>query len=269
MRGDMKPRLHTFTRTVLLLQVCWLWSGQCLSVHFSSQQSVYVVKGQDLILQAQIELLEGERVSEVTWERSAKTSGKSSRVAEFPHRGPSDGRVTVEQQGSALKIRGYQASDGGVYTVTVTDQSGQRRSAQRSVQEYLPVYHVSVMVNVSHAVLHCMEAWGTDPSFTWLYERVLVTGAVGRVSADGASLFVSGTFCGHFTCVVSNKLGHSSATYAAEPCESTDSSTSAVVVFLLLFLALGAASLAFLLWRRHRHGHNRRERLREPYDVDL
>lgn len=269
MRGDMKPRLQTFTRTVLLLQICWLWSGQCLSVHFPNQQSVYVVKGQDLILQAQVELLEGERVSKVTWEHSAKASGKSSTVAEFPHTVSSDGRVTVEQQGSTLKIRGYQASDGGVYTVTVTDQSGQRRSAQRSVQEYLAVNHVSVMVNVSHAVLHCMEAWGTEPSFTWLHEKVLVTGKVGRVSADGASLFVSGSFCGHFTCVVSNKLGHSSATYTAEPCESTNGSTSAVVVFLLLLLALVVASLAFLLWRRRRHGHNRRERLREPFEEDL
>ncbi|XP_077077647.1 uncharacterized protein LOC143730944 [Siphateles boraxobius] len=269
MRRDMKPRLQTFTRTVLLLQVCWLWSGQCLSVHFSNPQSVYVVKGQDLILQAQIKLLEGERVSKVTWERSAKTSGKSSTVAEFPHRVPSDGRVTVEQQGYTLKIRGYQASDGGVYTVTVTDQSGHRRSAQRNVEEYLAVNHVSVMVNVSHSVLHCMEAWGTDPSFTWLYEKVVVTGKVGHVSADGTSLVVSGTFCGHFTCVVRNKLGHSSATYTAEPCESTNRSTSAVIVFLLLLLALVAASLAFLLWRRHWHGHNRRQRLTEPYEEDL
>ncbi|XDV39575.1 hypothetical protein PO909_008801 [Leuciscus waleckii] len=249
MRGDMKPRLQTLTRTVLLLQVCWLWSGQCFSVHFSNQQTVYVARGQDLILQPQIELLEGERVTKVTWERSAKASGKSSTVAEFPHRVPSDERVTVEKQGSVLKIRGYQASDGGVYTVTVTDQSGQRRSAEQSVQEYLAVNHVSVMVNVSHAVLHCMEAWGTEPSFTWLYEKVLVTGDVGRVSADGASLFVSGTFCGHFTCIVRNKLGHSSATYTAEPCESSNRSTSAVVVFLLLLLALGVASVAFLMWR--------------------
>lgn len=77
------------------------------------------------------------------------------------------------------------------------------------------VDHVSVMVNVSHSVLHCMEAWGTEPSFSWLHEKVAVTEKVGHVSADGATLIVSGTFCGHFTCVVSNKLGHSSATYTA------------------------------------------------------
>lgn len=112
-----------------------LWSVQCLSVRFTSQQPVYVINGQNLILQAQIELLEGERVAKVTWEHSAKTSEKSSAVAEFPHK-VSDVRVTVEQQGSTLKIREYQAADDGVYTVTVTDQSGQRRSAQQTVQEY-------------------------------------------------------------------------------------------------------------------------------------
>ncbi|ROL41505.1 hypothetical protein DPX16_6903 [Anabarilius grahami] len=125
----MDPPLQPFTRTLLLLHVCWLWSVQCLSVHFTNQQSVYVIIGQNLILQAQIELLEGERVAKVTWDHSAKT------VAEFPHK-VSDGKVTVEQQGATLKIRNYQAADGGVYTVTVTDQSGQRHSAQRTVQEY-------------------------------------------------------------------------------------------------------------------------------------
>ncbi|XP_067267849.1 uncharacterized protein si:dkeyp-97a10.2 isoform X2 [Chanodichthys erythropterus] len=267
MRGDMDPRLQLFSRTLLLLHVCWLWSVQCLSVRFTNQQSVYVIEGQNLILEAQIELLEGERVAKVTWEHSAKTSGKISTVAEFPHK-VSDERVTMEKQGATLKIRDYQTRDGGVYTVTVTDQSGQRRSAQQTIQDYLEVHHVSVMVNVSHSVLHCMEAWGTEPSFSWLHEKVAVTEKVGHVSADGTSLIVSGTFCGHFTCVVSNKLGHSSATYTAEPCESTNRSTTAVVVFLLLLLLI-ASSLAFLMWRRHKHGQNRRERLREPYEEDL
>ncbi|XP_048009204.1 uncharacterized protein si:dkeyp-97a10.2 isoform X2 [Megalobrama amblycephala] len=270
MRGDMDPRLQPFIRTLLLLHVCWLWSVQCLSVRFTNQQSVYVIRSQNLILQAQIELLEGERVAKVTWEHSAKTSGKSSTVAEFPHNVMGDWRVTLEEQGSMLKIKDFQAEDGGVYTVTVTDQSGQRRSAQQTIQEYLAVNHVSVMVNVSHSVLHCMEAWGTEPSFSWLHEKVAVTEKVGHVSADGTSLIVSSTFCGHFTCVVSNKLGHSSATYTAEPCESTNRSTSAVVVFLLLLLLLLiASSLAFLMWRRYKHGQNRRERLREPYEEDL
>ncbi|RXN16469.1 zinc finger protein 595-like [Labeo rohita] len=112
-----------------------LWSVQCLSVRFTNQQSLYVIKGQNLILQAQIELLDGEHVAKVTWDHAAKTSGKTSTIAEFPRK-ISDERVTLEQQGATLKINGYQAADAGIYTVTVTDQSGLRRSAQRTVQEY-------------------------------------------------------------------------------------------------------------------------------------
>lgn len=78
------------------------------------------------------------------------------------------------------------------------------------------VHHVSVSINVSHSSLVCGEAWGTDPDFSWLHERVAITATVGRVSKDGSTLFVTMTpFCGHFTCMVSNKLGHSSATYTA------------------------------------------------------
>ncbi|KAK2903632.1 hypothetical protein Q8A67_008345 [Cirrhinus molitorella] len=264
----MEPRLQRFVRTVLLLHICWLWSGQCLSVRFTNQQSLYIIKGQNLILQAQIELLDGEHVAKVTWDHAARTSGKTSTIAEFPRK-ISEGRVTLEQEGATLKIRDYQAADAGIYTVTVTDQTGQKQSAQRTVQEYLAVHHVSVMVNVSDSGLHCMEAWGTEPTFIWLHEKVVVTEKVGHVSADGRSLYVSGTFCGHFTCVVSNKLGHSSATYTAEACESTNRNMTAVVVFLLLTLTLVAAALGFILWRRHRRRYNRRERLREPFEEPL
>lgn len=78
------------------------------------------------------------------------------------------------------------------------------------------VHHVSVSINVSHSSLVCGEAWGTEPRFSWLYERAAVDNTVGRVSNDGTTLHVTRTpFCGHFTCTVSNKLSYSSATYAA------------------------------------------------------
>lgn len=78
------------------------------------------------------------------------------------------------------------------------------------------VHHVSVSINISHSSLVCGETWGTEPHFSWLYERVAVDNAVGRVSIDGTTLYVTKTpFCGHFTCTVSNKLGYSSATYTA------------------------------------------------------
>lgn len=78
------------------------------------------------------------------------------------------------------------------------------------------VHHVSVSINASHSSLVCGEAWGTEPSFSWLHERVAVSSAVGTVSKDGTTLYVTKTpFCGSFTCTVSNKMGHSTATYTA------------------------------------------------------
>lgn len=78
------------------------------------------------------------------------------------------------------------------------------------------VHHVSVSINMSHSSLVCGEAWGTDPHFSWLHERAPITNSVGSVSEDGTTLIVTMTpFCGHFTCMVSNKLGYSSAIYTA------------------------------------------------------
>ncbi|XP_057195343.1 uncharacterized protein si:dkeyp-97a10.2 isoform X2 [Triplophysa rosa] len=263
----MELQQRRFYWTFLLYHVCpVLWSCQGLSVRFKTHQASCVIKGQSFILRAQIDLLDGESLTRVTWDHAAKNSGKNYTVAEFPRR-TSDEKVTLEEQGAVLKIRGYQPADSGVYTITVINQAGQRRSAQQTVREYLAVNHVSVMVNVSHSVLHCMEAWGSEPTFTWLHEKVVVTEEVGRVSADGRSLHVSGTFCGHFTCVVSNKLGYSSATYTAEACEQDDRHTTAVVVCFLLLLAIIAARLAFMLWRRHQR--NRRQRLWESYENTL
>lgn len=78
---------------------------------------------------------------------------------------------------------------------------------------------MSVSINVSHSSLVCGEAWGTEPHFSWLYEHVAITSAVGTVSKDGTTLYVTKSpFCGQFTCTVSNKLGHSTATYTAGEC---------------------------------------------------
>ncbi|KAL7836059.1 hypothetical protein SRHO_G00284060 [Serrasalmus rhombeus] len=252
--------------TVLLLLAFVPQGGQCVSVRFPSQQPVYVINGENLILQAQIDCSLGESISKVTWEHEAegtKNSGKTI-VAEFPFKS-SGGRVTVEKDGAVMKLSNYQRTDSGRYTITVTNQHGDQASARCSVHEYEAVHHVSVMVNVSHSVLHCREAWGTDPVFSWLHEQAAVTEAVGKVSADGSSLQLSIPLCGHFTCVVSNKLGHSSATYTGVPCERSNGGAAVAVVCLLLVLLL-AGGLTFLLWRRRRHYSSRRERLQESYE---
>ncbi|XP_030638302.1 uncharacterized protein LOC115818935 [Chanos chanos] len=266
--GAMEKRLRSFFLAILL-QALFSQRGDCLSVKVLNPQLEYVVKGQTLTLQARIVPQDGT-VSMVTWERETEGKGGNVgkvKVAEFP--GKTNGnRVSMEQQGTILKLRDFRAEDVGVYTITVTHTGGTKSSANCTVKEYEAIHHVSVMVNASHSSLHCIEAWGTEPKFSWLHEKVAVTEAVGYVSADGTWLFLSTEVCGHFTCVVSNKLGHSSATYTAEPCEGSGRSTAVAVVCLVILILL-AGVLGYIVWRRHRRYSIRRERLREPFEGTL
>ncbi|KAM9309337.1 uncharacterized protein KZ484_025428 isoform 1-T2 [Pholidichthys leucotaenia] len=257
---------------LLLLMPCGF---QCMSVHIINKEPVHVIPGTSLVLKARIEPETMDAVSMVTWEREDETGIAAERVtlATCPGRilkcagtRPSVS-VNTEQQETTLQINGYSRADSGVYTVTVMDQKGAKTHAQCIVREYEAVHHVSVSINISHSLLLCGEAWGTDPSFSWLYEKAAITQTVGTVSKDGTKLFVSMTpICGHFTCIVSNKLGHSSDTYTAAPCETESKGTMAAVVCLVLLLLLCGGVLAFLLWRR-RHKHiNRGERLHEHVD---
>ncbi|KAI5611969.1 vascular endothelial growth factor receptor 1 [Silurus asotus] len=235
--------LHAF-----VLQIC-----SCISVRFLSQKTIYVVNGETLVLQAEFEVPVEDHITKVTWEHEPegkKNSGKTL-LAEYPAKS-SGGRAILDKSGSVITLRNYQRSDNGVYTVTVRDHKGGQSSAHCTVHEYDAVHHVSVMVNVTHSSLHCMEAWGTEPVFRWLHEKAAVTEAVGRVSDDGTSLYLNSAPCGHYTCMVSNKLGHSSATYTAVPCERERSGTAVAVICLVLLLLL-TGGLAFLLWRDKRY----------------
>ncbi|XP_061118370.1 uncharacterized protein si:dkeyp-97a10.2 [Conger conger] len=236
-----------------------------LSVRFPSEEPVYVIPGESLVLEARLEQGGGEQVATVTWEREAegRSPGKV-KVAELPGVAP-DARVSTEQQGATLRLSGFRPEDRGVYTLTVTSRAGAKSSAARTVREYEAIHHVSVGINVSHAVLQCGEAWGSEPRFSWLHEAGAVPPETGRVSPDGTRLHLAAPPCGHYTCIVSNKLGRSSATYSAEPCGRKGSGTAVGVAFLVILLICGGF-LGFLLWRRHRKLGNRAERLQEPYE---
>uniref|UniRef100_A0A1A8Q2N5 Uncharacterized protein n=1 Tax=Nothobranchius pienaari TaxID=704102 RepID=A0A1A8Q2N5_9TELE len=258
---------------LLLLLPC---GSQCMTVHVINEQPVYIIPGSTLDLKARIRMSPLEEISMVTWEREPETGFEPVRVTLATCSGGvlkcagtrPNVRVNTEQQETTLQINGFSRADSGEYAVTVTDRTGANTSAHCIVREYEAVHHVSVSINVSHSLLVCSEAWGTDPMFSWLYERGAVTQTVGRVSADGTTLFVSlSPICGHFTCVVRNKLGDSSATYIAAPCKSEGRGMTVAVVcpVLLLLLLLCGGVLAFLLWRRHKH-NNRGERLHEHVD---
>ncbi|XP_059195575.1 uncharacterized protein si:dkeyp-97a10.2 isoform X2 [Centropristis striata] len=273
---DLQYFLSWKVSLLLLLVPCRL---QCMSVHIFGKQPVYMMPKDDLVLKALIEHGPLEEIASITWEREletgippetvtlAKCTGSSLKCAPMKPKVHVNVELQEAKLQATLQISDYKQEDSGVYAVTVTDHAGKNTTAHCIVRNYEPVHHVSVSINESHSSLVCGEAWGTDPHFSWLHERVAITKTVGSISKDGTTLFVTITpICGHFTCLVSNKMGDSSATYTAAPCETEGRGTTAAVVsLLLLLLLLSGGVLAFLLWRRHRHS-NRGERLQERFD---
>ncbi|XP_030214104.1 uncharacterized protein si:dkeyp-97a10.2 [Gadus morhua] len=237
----------------LLLLVC---RANCLSVTILNPDPSHVIRGSNLVLRARIDHGPLETVATVTWEREPETGDAKGRevLASCSPGGPAcPGHMTLDGQLTSLSVNSFSGDDGGIYSLTVSDQTGLPSRAYCVVREYEPVHHVSVGVNDSHSSLVCTEAWGTDPTFSWLHDRAAVTAALGRVSPDGKTLAVSHSpLCGHFTCVVSNKLGYSSATYTAAPCEAVESSGVAIAVVCVVMLLLLAMGMAALMWWRRR-----------------
>ncbi|XP_077383069.1 uncharacterized protein LOC144022270 [Festucalex cinctus] len=264
--------------TLLLLFASGL---ECISVHISNEEPMYIIPGSTLVLRAHIQYGSPDELAAVTWERQAESGAPDGRAALAACPGGSlplavqcaatrpNVRASVEREASVLHVSNYGKADVGVYAVTATGKAGQSSTARCIVREYEAVHHVTVSINVSHSSLVCGEAWGTEPRFSWLHERDAVTAGVGRVSPDGATLVVTKLpICGHFTCVVSNKMGYSSATYTAAPCEQSGISGSTVAIVCLVVLQILGGGLAFLLWRRYRN-RNRGDRLREHMDDNI
>lgn len=254
------------TATILLLVVC---GAHCMSVTIQNVDPSHVILGSSLLLRARIEHGPLETVATVTWQREPETGDARGRkvLATCSPGGCPAGHMTLDAQATSLTVDTFGADDRGIYSLTVTDQSGVRTAAYCVVREYEPVHHVSVGVNMSVSSLVCSEAWGTEPTFTWLHERAAVTAVVGRVSADGKTLVAShAPLCGHFTCMVGNKLGYSSATYTADPCEAPESKGLTVVVVCIVLLVLLASGLVTLLWWRRRTLRNRAECLHNLLD---
>nr|XP_057940032.1 uncharacterized protein si:dkeyp-97a10.2 [Doryrhamphus excisus] len=246
---------------------------RCVSVHISNEGPVYVIPGSALLLRARVEYGPLEAVAEVAWEREPESGAPEGRVRLAACPGGSSRctgaranvRASVEGHESVLHLSGYGRADGGVYAVTVTDHEGATSTARCVVREYEAVHHVTVSINASHSALVCGEAWGTEPHFSWLHERAAVTPAVGAVSEDGSTLVVTkAPLCGHFTCIVSNRLGYSAATYTAAPCETGAISGTTLALICLFLLQIVGGGVAFLVWRRKRkRGGRQHERLDE------
>ncbi|KAK7887049.1 hypothetical protein WMY93_026670 [Mugilogobius chulae] len=271
---DVKSFLSWRVASLLLLMPCLCKS---LNVRILNEGPVHVIPGSDLLLRAHIESNAQDKLSMVTWERETETGPTPNRfiLATCPgsSHSPCAGtrpnvQANIEKEESTLQISGFTPADGGDYIVTVTHLNGNQSSARCIVREYEAVHHVTVSINVSHSVLVCGEAWGTDPHFSWLYNRVAVTQTVGLVSQDGTTLRITqNPICGRFTCMVQNQLGYATATYTAGQCDTEEdhSGTIAAVVCVLLLLICGGMS-GLLFWWRYRRNSNTRERLHEHMD---
>lgn len=270
--GDMELLWFLSWRVapLLLLMPC---SCKSVNVRILNEEPVHVIPGNSLLLRARIERVARERLAAITWEREAETGPTPNRVtlATCPGQGSSpcagtkpNVQAKVGEQGATLQISGYEVADGGDYIVTVTPQNGNKTSARCIVREYEAVHHVSVSINVSHSVLVCAEAWGTEPNFSWLYNRVELTHTVGEVSHNGTTLRITQSpICGRFTCKVSNKLGSATATYTAGACESQENHSGTVAAWVCVMLLICVGLLGLFLWWRHRRHVSSRERLHD------
>lgn len=119
-----------------------------MSVHILTEEPVHVIPGNLLVLQAQIEPGPLEEISMLTWEREPETGSTPGKVTlatcadkslRCSGKGP-EGRVSLDQQGATLKLKGYTREDSGVYSITVMDQTGVKTTAQCIVREYGMIY---------------------------------------------------------------------------------------------------------------------------------
>ncbi|XP_043973267.1 uncharacterized protein si:dkeyp-97a10.2 isoform X2 [Gambusia affinis] len=189
----------------------------CMSVHILNEQPVHVIPGSKLVLTAQIEKNLREEISMITWTREPETGHDRTKVtlATCPAKSPKcasgrpDVHVSLKQQETTLEMNRYSTEDSGEYSVTVTDHSGANTTGRCIVREYEAVHHVSISINVSHSLLICHEAWGTDPSFIWLHERAAITQQhLVKVGAEGrrrlwfvlSSCWWCVEECWHFSC---------------------------------------------------------------------
>lgn len=269
--------LYFLTWRVVPLLLLMPYSSKSLNVRILNKEPVHVIPGNNLLLRARIESAAQDKLTVITWERETETGPTPNRVTLATCPGSSNSPcagtepnvlASFGEQETTLQISGYAPLDGGDYIVTVTPQNGNKTSARCLVREYEAVHHVSVSINVSHSLLVCAEAWGTEPNFSWLYNRMALTQTVGKVSENGTTLHITQSpICGRFTCRVSNKLGYATATYTAGNCDTPEDNTGtiAAVVCVLLLLICGGL-LGLLFWWRHRRSISSRERLHEHMD---
>lgn len=100
-----------------------------ITVKFPNKEPLYIALDRTLVLEAEFQLQQGERIILRTWER--KNSGGEVRVAKSDT--TNNNRTFVEKNGALLRINGVIDSDYGTYKVTVTAANGDQMSDSRQV----------------------------------------------------------------------------------------------------------------------------------------
>lgn len=100
-----------------------------ISVTFPNKEPLNIALGRTLVLEAQYQLQQGDKIILRTWER--KNSDGEVRVADGDE--THNNRTFVEKNGALLRINGVTDSDYGLYKFTVTVASGDQVSDSRNV----------------------------------------------------------------------------------------------------------------------------------------
>ena len=113
--------------------------ANCMTVTILNLDPSHVIRGSNLILHARIDHGPLESVATVTWEREPETGDAKGRevLASCSPGGPAcPGHMTLEGQSTSLRVNSFRGDDGGIYSLTVSDQKGVPTRAYCVVREY-------------------------------------------------------------------------------------------------------------------------------------
>ncbi|XP_063054830.1 uncharacterized protein LOC134449021 isoform X3 [Engraulis encrasicolus] len=194
----------------VLLSLMCAHELQSLSVSFTNPWPFHVAVGRDLVLESSIEILPGEELLMLTWERNVGTEARRLATIEATRQATTqDSRISTENNGTILRISGVQESDFGRYTITATDgNTGTQQSAHKYVRksDRPPETSVVLLCDVSAA-----RAQWDRPVVTWLVDGVKLTNQTANTSEGGSKLHLQEVKGRNYTCISDSSLGTSTA----------------------------------------------------------
>ncbi|XP_027009629.1 uncharacterized protein LOC113647200 isoform X2 [Tachysurus fulvidraco] len=229
-----------FWQTLCLFSLGILRMCVGIAIEFPNKDPLYVALGRTLVLEAQFQLKQNERISLRTWEH--KNSEGEVRVADGDK--TYNNRTSVEKNGALLRIKGVVKNDIGLYKVTVTTSNGDQVSAARQVLEITnpPKASLSMQCSVSTE-----GAQWDSPSFLWIVDGVSITNK-NETSEDG-SVLRSKTLGQNYTCITDSSHGTSQAELYREPSAQTalDSCQRGSCTALIICLVIETIILVLMI----------------------